>query len=492
MTKILEEISTAAIKGDLSLRSVQFRRLSDQQAQRLYGACLEILERTGVRLYDQEALDLLKKAGVSATDGNRVRIPPGLVDKALATAPKRLTLHDRNGKAAMLVEGHCSFFGPGSDCLNIIDHRTGERRQPILQDVVDAATVVDALPNISFAMSMFLPTDVPSSTLDRCQMEVMLHHTAKPIIFVTPDFSGCADAVEMAELVVGGAEALRQKPMLACYVNVTTGLLHNQEAVQKLLYLAGKGLPTTYIPSTQGGATAPVTPAAALAVAQAGALVGLVLSQLKREGTPYIMPGWGGNMLDMRTTVQPYADPDKRCLASDFVHYLGLPMFALAGCSDSKVVDQQAAAEAALTLMTDALGGGHIVHDLGYLESGMTGSLVQLAICNEILGWLEHFVPGVEINDETLALDLIDKIGPDGYYLDCDHTYRHFRERWYPTLFDRDNYQGWQANGAKTLTKRATEQVDTILAQHRAEPLPDDVAQGIRAIVQRAAGRAEG
>jgi trimethylamine--corrinoid protein Co-methyltransferase len=221
-------------------------------------------------------------------------------------------------------------------------------------------------------------------------------------------------------------------------------------------------------------------------VAQAGALVGVVLSQLKREGAPLIMPGWGGNMLDMRTTVQPYADPDKRALAADYVHSLGLPMFALAGCSESKVVDQQAGIEAALTLMTDALAGANIVHDLGYLESGLTGSLAQLVICDEIVGWLEHFVAGVEINDETLALDLIDEIGPDGHFLDTDHTFKHFRERWYPHLFERDNYEGWLASGGQTLGERAAARVATILAEHKPEPLPDGIAQKIRAIVRRA------
>ncbi len=472
--------------NDQVFGTTQFRRLSDEQCQKLYWACLEILERTGVRLYDQEALDLLKKAGVSATDGNRVRIPPGLVEKAFTTVPKRVTLCDRHGKRVMPVEGHRSFFGPGSDCLNIIDHRTGERRQPVLQDVVDAMIVADALPNIDFVMCMFLPMDVSQPVADRYQMEAMLNHTTKPIMFVTTEFSGCVDAVEMAEAVVGGPEALRQNPLVACYVNVTTGLRHNQEALQKLLYLAGKGLPAAYVPSTQGGVTAPVTPAGAMVVAQAGALVGVVLSQLKREGAPLIMPGWGGNMLDMRTTVQPYADPDKRALVPDFVHFLGLPMFALAGCSDSKAVDQQAGIEAALTLMTDALCGGNIVHDLGYLESGLTGSLAQLAICDEILSWLEHFVRGVEINDETLALDLIDEVGPDGQFLDSEHTFKHFRERWYPNLFDRNNYDGWLASGGKTLAERAAEQVETILTEHKPEPLPKDVTRTIRAIVQRA------
>ena len=472
--------------NDQVFSTTQFRRLSDEQCQKLYWACLEILERTGVRLYDQEALDLLKKAGLSASDGNRVRIPSGLVEKARGTVPKRVTLCDRDGNRVMPVEGHRSFYGPGSDCLNIIDHRTGERRKAVLQDVVDAMTLADALPNIDFVMCMFLPTDVPQPVADRYQMQAMLNYTTKPIMYVTTEFSGCVDAVEMAEAVVGGPEALRQNPLAACYINVTTGLRHNEEALQKLLYLAGKGLPFAYVPSTQGGVTAPVTLAGAMAVAQAGALAGLVLSQLKREGAPFIMPGWGGNMLDMRTTVQPYADPDKRAMVPDFVHYLGLPMFTLAGCSDSKRVDQQAGIEAALTLMTDALCGGNIVHDLGYLESGLTGSLAQLVICDEVLSWMGHFVRGVDINDETLALDLIDEVGPDGQFLDSDHTLVHFRERWYPQLFDRDNYDGWLGRGGKTLGERAAERVEAILAQHKPEPLPEDVAIAVHAVVERA------
>lgn len=471
--------------NDHVVGSASFRRLSEEQCRRLYAACLEILERTGVRLYDQTALDLLKRAGASITDGNRVRIPAGLVEQALTTVPRQVTLYDRHGDPVMPVAGRRSFFGPGCDCLNIIDHRTGERRKPVLQDVVEAMIVADALPHIDFVMSMFLPMDVPSQVADRHQMEVMLSRTTKPIVFVNPEFQGCVAAVEMAETVAGGAEALRQRPLVAGYINVTTGLRHNQEALQKLLYLADKGLPVIYVPSAQGGVTAPVTVAGALALSQAGALVGLVLSQLKREGTPFIMPGWGGSMLDMRTLVQPFADPDKRVLAADLVHFLGLPMFTLAGCSDAKVVDEQAGIEAALTLMTDVLRGGHIVHDLGYLESGRTGSLAQLVICDEILAWLKHCVRAVEINDETLALDLIDEIGPDGQFLDSEHTLQHYRERWYPCLFERDNYDRWLSRGGRTLGQRAAERVNEILAEHQPEPLPENVVRKLHAIVER-------
>ncbi len=472
--------------NDRAYPSGQYRRLSDEQCQKIHWASLEVMERTGVRLYEQEAIDLLQSAGAHVSDGNRVRLPSWMVDKALTTVPKRLVLCDRHGKRVMPIEGYRNFFGPGSDCLHILDHRSGERRQPLLQDLVEGMVVADALPNIDFVMSMVLPTDIDPMVADLYQMEAMINHTTKPIVFVTTEFSGCVHAVEMAEAVAGGPDALRLNPLVACYINVTTGLRHNQEALQKLLYLAEKGLPAIYVPVGLGGATAPVTVAGCQVIWTVGALVGLVLSQLKREGAPYIVAGWGGSVLDMRTMTQPYADPGKRGLAQAMGHFYGLPMFSLGGCTDSKCVDQQAGIEASLTLMSTAMCGSHIVHDLGYLESGLCYSLVQLVICDEILDWVAQSLNEVEITDETLAVDLIDEVGPDGQYLDSDHTLAHFRERWYPTIIERDNYDNWQAKGGKTLAERAAERVETILSQHKPEPLPTGIARAVRAIVERA------
>jgi trimethylamine--corrinoid protein Co-methyltransferase len=472
--------------NDVRFASPQFRLLSPQQCEKLHNASLEILERTGVRLLEPEAVELLRKAGAFVSEGNRVRIPSGLVEKAFSTVPKRVVLCNRHGERVIFLEDHRCFYGPGSDCLHIIDHRTGERRRAVLRDVVEGVTVCDALPHIDFVMSMFLPSDVNQVIADRYQMEAMLSYTTKPIVFVTYDFSGCVDAIEMAEAVVGGPEALRQNPLVACYINVTTGLLHNQEALQKLLYLADKGLPLIYAPGASGGMTDPITPAGSMALVNAGVLAGLVLSQLKREGTPFIMPGWGGGGVDMRTLVKTYCHPDSRGMAQDLAHYYNLPLFGLAGVSEAKLVDGQAGAEAALTLLVDTLSGANLIHDLGYLESGLTFSLAQLVICDEIVSWLKHFMAGVEINDQTLALDLIDKIGPDGQYLDTEHTRAHFRERWYPRVFERDSYSSWRAKGGKSLAERASERVEEILAEHQPEPLPDDVARTIKAIVRRA------
>ncbi len=472
--------------NDRAFGGAQYSRLTPEQTQKLHNASLEILSRTGVRLYDQEAIDLLKKAGASISEGNRARIPAGLVEKAFSTVPKRVTLYDRNGEAALfLEEGRC-YYGPGSDCINIIDHRDGQRRQAVLQDVVNGMTVCDALSHIDFVMSMFLPFDVPEMVSDRYQMEVMLNSTTKPIIYVTNEFSGCEDAVEMAEVVAGGAEALRLRPNAACYINVTTGLQHNQEALQKLLFLAEKGLPALYIPVALGGVTGPVTPAGTVIFANAGVLAGLVLSQLKREGAPFITSGMTGKAMDMRTMIQPYCGPDALGIAHAIAHQHKLPMFGLGGCADSKLVDQQAAAEAALTMMAETLGGANLIHDLSYLESGLCGSLAQLVICNEMVGWIEHLVAPVDVSDEALALDLIDEVGPDGSFLESDHTMKYFRDRWYPEVFDHGNYDQWMDDGGLSLGERAAKRVDTILEHHQPNPLPEDVRGELKKIVQRA------
>lgn len=469
-----------------ALGNPRYTRLTPQQCDQLHQASLTILERTGVRLFEPAAIDLFKQAG-AAVDGDRVRIPARLVEQALKTVPKSVTLFDRLGNRALNLEGYNVFCGPGSDTLNVIDHRTNARRKPVLQDVRDGITVCDALANIDFVMSLFLPSDVDQRLADRYQMEVMLNHTTKPIVIVTYETSGLIDAIEMAEAAAGSAQVLREKPFVACYINVTTALLHNQDALQKLLYLAEKNLPALWIPVTSGGTTGPVTMAGNVALNNAGVLVGIVLSQLKREGAPIIVPGFAGDALDLKTMVDPYAEPDHRGMTTALAHYYGLPMFSLAGGSDAKLVDQQAAIDAALTIAVEAISGGQLIHDLGYLESGLTFSLAQLAICDEIVAWLKPFLKPVEINDETLALDLIDQLGPDGSFLNTAHTRKHYRERWYPNLIERFNFSQWEKKGGQTLAQRAADKVEAILATHQPVPLSEDKVKAIHAVVERAA-----
>jgi trimethylamine---corrinoid protein Co-methyltransferase len=471
-------------------RSPRYDRLPPAACGRLHDAAISILERTGVRLHDAEAVERLRAAGARIGDDGRAFIPGSLVDWALSVAPRSITLHDRVGAPALALEGDNVWFGPGSDCLNILDHRTGDRRLATLSDVRDGISLVDALPNMDFGMSMFLPSDVDPALADRHQMAVMLERTTKPLVVVTYDVDAMLDAIAMAEAVAGGPDALRARPHLALYINVTRGLVHNDDSLRKLLILAERGLPAIWVPVTSGGTTGPVTTAGNLALNTAGVLVGVVLAQLVREGTPVIIPSFGGDALDLRTMVDPYAEPDHRGSAAALAHHYGLPMFSLAGGSDAKIVDQQAAAEAALTMLVDALGGGHLIHDSGYLESGRTGSLAQVAICDEIAAWIRAAIAPIEVSDETLALDLIDALGPDGSFLDTPHTFAHFRDRWYPSLIERGSHGAWARGGSQTMAERAAARVDALLADHKPPPLPDAVAAAIDEILKRASANA--
>jgi trimethylamine--corrinoid protein Co-methyltransferase len=465
---------------------VQIRSLTDDQICLLHEASLEIMARTGMRFHHREALDLFKKAGATVIDGNLVRIQPHLVDWALHTVPKNITIFDQTGRRAMALGGYRTYFGPGSDCSFIWDLDTGERRIAVLDDVVQAVRLVDSLPCYDFVMSMFMPSDVPEEAYEREQMAIMLQESTKPIVFVGLEASSTVYATEMACAVAGGLEELERYPFIINYVNAVSAFQHNNDSVSRLLYAAERNLPTIYSPSKSRGTMAPMTVAASLAVGNAGQLGGLVLSQLKREGSPYIRAEPGGSGMDMRTMVSLYAAPDSGPFCWDLAHHYGIPTFGTGGCSDSKVFDAQAASEAALTLFDNALNGVNLVHDVGYLDCATTGSLEFLLHCDELIGWLRRYFRKLEISEDTLALDLIHEIGPDGNFVETRHTLQHVRDDWTPRLMDRNNFLRWQAQGGTTVQQRAKREVREILATHRTRNLlSPTVVEELRVIASR-------
>ena len=466
-----------------ALRS-HYARMGQQECERIHMASLEILERVGVDVHDEKARDLLVKGGAKA-DGIRIRLSEYMVERALSMAPKRMTLYDRFGKVAIRAWGTHTHYGGGSDCLNVLDHRTGQRRRATLQDVKEAVIVQDSLPELDFVMSMFLPEDVDPRIYDRYQMEVMLNHTTKPIVFVTPDFQGCMTAVEMCELVAGGAKAFQQRPFATCYINVTSGLVANAEALQKCMYLAEKGLPMLYIPLNAGGVNSPTTTAGCMASMNAGTLLGIVLAQLVRAGTPVAVPGWNGGPYNLKTMVGNYVLADEQGVPTEMGRYYDLPVFGLGGSTDSKVLDQQSGMEATLSLMTALLHGANLVHDVGFMDSGMQGSLQLQVIADDTIGFLRAATAGVLVDDETLALDVIEELGPTGDYLSHGHTLRHFKEPFYSKLADKGTYSQWADRGKTSMEERAAKLVDKILEKAQPQPLPTEVQRDLAKIVQR-------
>ena len=473
--------------------TTQFRVLSDDQIERIFLAGLELLECPGTRVLEKEARALLAQAGATV-NGDTVHIPAGLVREMLASVPPRVVVGNRNGERTLILEDHTVHYGTGSDCPFIIDAETGERRPFLKRDVEEAARIADACKNIDFLMSLGLTSDVPTYSYDRHQAAAMLRNSIKPLVLTAMSRDALSDIVEMYYLVRGGRDAFEINPGFIIYLEPTTPLMHGKAALEKLIFAAERRIPAIYTPGLIAGATAPVTLAGCLALGTAEFLAGMTVSQLKRRGAPLVMGGVLSSM-DMTTTVFTYGSPEFHlaiAALSDIAHWLKIPMFSAAGCSDSKTFDQQAAVEAALSIMAAGLSGGNLIHDVGFLEGALIGAHEMDILPAEVAGMVKRFLSGVRVDDDTLALDVIRSVGPGGNFLAEEHTVSHLRqELWFPTLMDRTKYSAWKKAGAKTLGDRIRERMAEILATHKVPPLPDDVNAGIDAILTAADKKAD-
>ena len=467
---------------------MKFEMLSREEIQKIHDATLRVLEHTGVQIHYEKAQELLADAGCKVLADNLVRIPAHLVEESLRTVAKGFTLYDREGNVACKFYGRNSYCGTGVTNPNFLDVHTGQRRSTKVTDIADAARVSDYLPNISWIMPLGSVQDVPTQVSDVYEFEAAVNNTTKPIVFICNDARGVKDVLEMAETIAGGQKQLLDKPFVVSYPEPTSPLVHTKEALEKLLLVADYGIPIVYTPCPMAGATAPATMAGLLVQANAECLTGVVLSQLKRKGVPVIVGGVL-TILDMATGSISYGAPELSVLLagySDIACYYGLPTWGTAGCSDAKAPDVQAAMEATFSTFANVLAGLNLIHDPGFLEGAMVGSLEMLVITNEAFGMAKRFLRGIDVNDDTLAEEVIRTVGPGGNFLAEEHTLKYFRkEFWWPMMMDRQNYHAWKESGAKTMEQRIKEKLLDILANHQPNPLSEDIKKQIRSIREK-------
>lgn len=474
----------------IAFSSPQFAVLSESQLQDLHLSALEVLRRTGVRFYHREALDMLQEAGAFVADGNLVRFPAHLVEDAIASAPSRIVMCDRDGAAAVFLEGNKVYFGTGSDCLNLLDPGTGEHRRFRLADIIDGYRLCDALPNIHFVMSIGIPADVDPALVYDVQMATMLEYTTKPIVFVTADRASCQRAIDMAAAVAGGLEVLVEQQRILLYSEPSSPLQQSETALDKLLLMAKHRLPVVHSPAPLMGGTGPITMASGLVLSLAEILSGLVVHQLQNPGAPFVF-GAGLHHLDMRSAQICYGAPEfqlTKAAVAALGRWYGLPTWGYAGCTDAKVLDEQAALEAMLSVMMAKFSGANLVHDVGYMESGLTASFEMMVLTDELVTMAEHLMKGIPVASDTLMLDELHDVGPGGHFLDTDQTLGRFRDFWYPSLLDRGRREQWLEAGGTTLGQRLNTRVNQILWEHLPPSLDPERKQKIQAILAQAAG----
>ena len=463
------------------------RILSQDQIQLVHEQTLELLERTGVCVQSEEALDILGGAGCDIKDPKRVKIPRKLVAKAIEAAPKSIEVYDRKGNLAMTLQEDACYYGTGSDCPYHVDLFSGQRRSCTKEDVGNLARFCDALPNIDFIMSMGIAQDTPSGTSFVHQYEAMLLNTTKPVIVTGHGRRDMTAIINMVAAVVGGTEALKKRPPLILYSEPFSPLTHTEMGLVKCLVCCEYEVPFIYIPSPMMGGTGPATIAGNLTQANAECLSGLVIFQSRYPGARFIYGG-DATAIDMQHAVYLYGNPELNVLnaaLADLAHFYRLPFFCISGSTDSKVLDAQAGIEYALSLYIATLNGCNLIHDCGYLESSLVSSLESILMSDEIISMVKYMLSPLEITEETIALKVIDEVGPGGTYLTHRHTLDNFRKSmWFPRFFDRARFKIWEEKGAKDLQQRLKEEAQKILAAHRVPALPEAVVQEIRRIVQ--------
>ncbi len=472
---------------------VRFEMFTQDQLEELFWGALHVLEYTGLDVMHEEARQILKKAG-AWVEGTRVRLPNYLVRKSLEMAPRSFTLFARDGNPEndIHIGPGRAHFGPGPTCVQFIDIETQARRPYLNSDVPLVAKVVDALPNIDFCESLGTVSDVHHDLGALYEFAGMFPNTSKPIVAWSYDKYDSAGIHEIAVAEAGGQEAFEQRPTYVHYCEPLSPLITTSESVDKLLFAATHRIPLIFTPCPLAGGTAPVTAAGIIIPAAAESWMGLTIAQAVQPGLPFIMGGVL-SVMDMSAMILAYGAPELSLMMAgitELAHYVGLPLWQTGGCTDSKTFDAQAMIEGSLSCYFSAMTGGDLTHDVGYTESAMTGSVFQLAAMDEAIGYTRRITRGIEVNEDTLAVDVIHNVGPNGHYLKEKHTRRYFRsEFWYPNLHDRRNFEEWEMMGRTTLKDRTIARVHDILVTHNPSSIKPETEQVIRKVLAEAEAR---
>lgn len=461
--------------NDIQFRGPQFRILSDKQVEDLHLATLQILKRTGVTFQCQEAIDILGEAGADVSNPNRVKIPSYMVDRALRIAPKIITLYTREGEPAIILNGATgSHFGASPDNREILDPYTRKRREYYVEDIAAQARLIDALPNIEWAYTAPSYRSLPGSITDKVTLLQFILNCSKPIFCEINDVSSLKEMIDLCSIVTGGEERLRKKPFFGGSSEPVSPLVQGKDALEKSLLCAEKGIPNVVYGMPMAGATAPATFPGCMAIANAEILSQLVVLQLKNPGAPVIY-GSMPSIMDMKTSIYAYGAPEK-CLMvgalTELCHYYELPMFGTAGCTDAGIIGVQAAAEITYQILISTLTGADLIHNVSAGYHGKEKWPELMVLVDELIDMVKVLMGGIEINDETLPLNLIEEVGPGSDYLSEGHTLKHFPKFWVPRIFDRSFIRN---EGTKDCEQLLNEKTIEILETHEPKPLSEDL-----------------
>ncbi len=429
-----------------------YKPLSDTDADSIAEASFEVLEKSGVAVYSPTALSAFEEAGAEVDAANNlVKLPRSLVEDAIDSNPSSITLYGRDENYDAVLEKSRVHYGTGGTAIYVLDPDTGERRQSNLEDVVLNARMVEQLDNIHvFTINVF-PNEIESKDqIDVNRFFHSLDNTTKHIMGGIYSIDGCRKVVKMAEEIAGGADKLRQRPFVSFITLIISPFKIDKHYGEMTCFFAEKGLPVVVPTEPMCGTTSPITLASNVLTHTAETLAGITLVQSVNKGAPGIC-GSVGSISDLRS-MSNLAGPIERGMLNSAVaqmaQYFEIPMYATAGTSDAKSVDVQCAYESAMSGLITAMSGANYIHDIaGLMEFDLTVSYEKLVIDNETLGMCQRVLRGIEVDEDTMGLDLLLKKGPGKDYLAEPHTVKHMRDEFFtPQLANRQKRETYSTD----------------------------------------------
>lgn len=462
-----------------------YRPLSIADLRKIHEASLELLIEVGVRVLSDEVLKLFQKAGARVDSDRRlVKIPYGIVQRCLQSTPKEIILYGREEKHNLYCSSKNVYMGTGGVAINVIDLYTNKKRKALLKDARNIARLVDALENIHFYVIPTYPNDLQPEEVDINRFYASVLNTSKHVMGGVFTRNGLRKVICMAREIAGSKEQLRKKPFISFIACVMSPLKIDRFYGDLLVEVAREGLPIAVPAEPLTSLTSPATLAGTLTGLHAETLAKIVIAQLVNPGTP-IMYACTASSTDPWTMRYVSGSVEMGLInaaAAQLAQYLDLPNYTTAGMSDSKVVDAQNGYEKALTSLMVALSGSNFIHDAaGLVEFAMTASYKQYVIDNEINGMVLRAVRGIEVNRDTIALDVFKKVGPGGNFVSEKHTSKYLRkEHFVPKISNRKPRTKWEQEGAKDIEQRAIEEAKKILAHHKPLTLSKTIRSRIR------------
>jgi len=460
-----------------------FKLLSEGDIDKIHQTAMRVIEEVGFEVNSELALELFAGAGAWVDEKkHRVRLSREKVLELIRMAPSEVNLCGKDKKHDILLGGKRVYTGTGGTALYIYEPNAGRKRVATMRDLRRIAKLVDQLDNIHLFMLPTYPSNIPVKRVDVNRFFAGLDNTTKHVMGGVYTLDGVKQVIRMAEIVAGSPEALRRRPLISMITCTISPLKMDGQYGDMLIVISKSGIPVVCPAEPLCGATSPITLAGNLVIQTADSLMGVMLAQIANPGTPTIM-GSVASSTDLRDLKYLAGSVEMGLLnaaGAQMAQFYKLPFYATGGMTDSKMLDAQSGYESAITSLLCALAGANFIHDAaGLMEFALTVCYEKFVIDNEILGMVMRAVEGIAVNDDTLAFNLIKKVGPGGNFITAKHTRRFMRrEHYYTSLSDRNTREEWEAKRSKSTWQRASKQVREAIANHQYS-LPPQVRQRV-------------